>query len=118
MNSKGHHLMGISEVRGNKSFNMEYNVECYEMTERFQAKKCSLLLPVVLACSFILVSCFAYSSTLKRGATYSSKAAVGFQQISQLHVPEIYLLLTKTCRISCIMDYRKKQKRKENLNIR
>jgi hypothetical protein len=43
--------------------------------------------PNVAAC-LMIVSCFAYSSTLKMNAIYSSRTSVGFQLIALRYIPE------------------------------
>jgi hypothetical protein len=46
-----------------------------------------MLCSALLATCFMLVSCLAYSLTLKM-ATYSSKMMVDFQQVTQRYIPE------------------------------
>jgi hypothetical protein len=42
----------------------------------------------LLATCFTLISCLAYSSTLKMEATYFSETSVGRQRTARLYVPE------------------------------
>jgi hypothetical protein len=44
--------------------------------------------PALLATSFMLNSCLAYSSTLKMEPTYSSETLVDFQRAARRYVPE------------------------------
>lgn len=45
----------------------------------------------------ILVSCFVYSSTLKKQATYSSEKSVGFQRTTLYYVPDNRALHDHCC---------------------
>jgi hypothetical protein len=46
----------------------------------------------LLTACFMLVSCLAYSSTLKMEMTCSSEASVGFQQPTQRYIPDVRTL--------------------------
>jgi hypothetical protein len=43
---------------------------------------------VLLAASFVLVSCLAYFSTLKMGAIYFSETSFDFHRTAQFYIPE------------------------------
>jgi hypothetical protein len=75
--------MSVSHNGGYEHF----HVFCY-------IKPCSPLKALPSAC-FMVVSCFAYSSTLKMQAIYTSEASVDFQLTTRRCVPEDRTLQSK-----------------------
>jgi hypothetical protein len=61
---------------------------------------------VVVAVCFTLVSCLAYSSTLKMETKCSSKTSLDFQQCTQLYIPEDRTLQLERCSSTAKIAYK------------
>jgi hypothetical protein len=80
-------IMQCSPLKVNRRFGKVFRLQ-------LQVRRISSAL---LSTCFLLVSCLAYSSTLKMEATCSSEKWVGFQRTTRLYIPEGRTLSNHRC---------------------